>query len=137
MSVEDTLETIKKQLEDHEKRLRKLEVQPKVKEGTQGKKLSVKEFILLKKPKGGVQKTLTIGYYLEKFDNCSPFNVKDLEGSFRLAKEPPPDNINIAVNHNIEQGYMMEAKEKKDAKLTWELTNMGEQLVESGFSKKK
>lgn len=136
MSVEDMLGAIKKQLENHEKRISRLEAQPQEKEETIKKKLSVKEFILSKKPKNRVQKTLVIGYYLEKYESCSPFNVKELEAGFRSAKEPVPDNINRAVIGNIAQGYLMEAKEKKDGKMAWELTNLGEQYIEGGLAKK-
>ena len=136
MTVEDTLEAIKKQLENHEKRICSLEAQPPKKEISTGKKLSVKEFIISKKPKTDVDKTLVIGYYLEINDDCSPFNAKDVEGGFRNAKETPPKNINDAINKNIRKGFMMEAKEKKDGKMAWELTNLGEECVESGFEKK-
>lgn len=136
MSVEDTIEAIKKQLENHEKRITNLEAQPQIKTPST-KKLSIKEFILSKKPETDLDKALVIGYYLEKNDDCSPFNVKDIENGFRNAKETPPKNINDAINKNIGKGFMMEAKGKKDSKMAWELTNLGEQCVESGFEKKK
>ncbi len=136
MSVEDVLEAIKKQLQDHEKRICLLEAQPQNKEVSTGKKLSVKEFLITKKPKTAVDKTLVIGYYLEKNDGCSPFNAKDMENGFRNAKETVPKNINDAINKNIRKGFMMEGAEKKDSTKAWELTNLGEQCVESGFEKR-
>jgi len=137
MSVEETLEGIKKQLEDHEKRISKLEAQPEIKEEPVKKKLSIKEFILSKKPKNEVQKVLVIGYYLEKYEGASSFNIKDLEDGFRSAKEPVPKNINLAVIGNISKGHIMEDKERKDKIKAWVLTNLGEQCIESGFEKKK
>lgn len=137
MSVEDMLEAIKKQLENHENRICFLEAQPQNKEVSTGKKLSVKEFLISKKPKTDIDKTLIIGYYLENSDNCLPFNAKDIENGFRNAKETSPKNVNDVINKNIRKGFMMEAKEKKDGKMAWELTNLGEQCVVSGFDKKK
>lgn len=135
MTVEDTLEAIKKQLENHEKRIAKLETQPQIKEEPVTKKLSIKEFILSKKPKNGVQKVLVIGYYLEKHEGVAPFNVKDLENGFRSAKEPVPKNINLAVIGNVSKGHMMEDKERKDKIKAWYLTNSGEEYVDNDLKK--
>jgi len=135
MSVEDMLEAIKKQLEDHEKRITELEVQPQTKEEPSTKKLSIKEFILSKKPKNEVQKVLVIGYFLENYEGCTSFNVKDLEDGFRSAKEPVPKNINLAVIGNVSKGHMMEDKTRKDKIKAWVLTNLGEQYVDSDFQK--
>lgn len=135
MSVEDTLESIKKQLENHEKRIAKLETQPQIKEEPVTKKLSIKEFILSKKPRNEVQKVLVIGYFLENYEGYTSFNVKDLEDSFRSAKEPVPKNINLAVIGNVSKGHMMEDKTRKDKIKAWVLTNLGEQYVNSDFQK--
>ena len=80
------------------------------------KKLSVKEFILTKKPSGDVQKTLAIAYYLENNEEMQSFNVEDLAHYFQLAKEPTPQNLNDKINMNIKKGHVMEAKEKKENK---------------------
>lgn len=135
MSVENMVEAIKKQLENHEKRIAKLETQPQIKEEPVTKKLSIKEFILSKKPKNEVQKVLVIGYFLENYEGYTSFNVKDLEDSFRSAKEPVPKNINLAVIGNVSKGHMMEDKTRKDKIKAWVLTNLGEQYVKSDFQK--
>lgn len=135
MSVDDMLEAIKKQLENHEKRISKLEAQPKTKEEPMTKKLSIKEFILSIKPKNEVQKTLVIGYYLEKHQGFSSFNSKDLEEGFRFAKEPVPKNINLAVIGNVSKGHMMEDKERKEKMKAWCLTNTGEEYVNNELKK--
>ncbi|MCP8304915.1 MAG: hypothetical protein H3Z50_05565 [archaeon] len=128
-------EEIKKILDDHEQRIKALEVLLSDKETLKlkKKKLSLKEFILLKKPKDYVQKTLAIGYYLEKYDGFTSFNVKNLEKGFRDAKEIVPKNINDKVIKNIAKGHMMETKEKNDKLKTWNLTSSGERFVENGF----
>jgi len=135
MSGEDINEIIRI-LEEHERRISALEgMREKLK--SVGKKLSTKEFILTKKPIDDVQKTLVIGYYLEHFEGADRFNVKDLAEGFRLAREPIPTNVNDKVNSNIEKGYMMAVREKKDKLKAWVLTNSGEEYVERDFEKKK
>ena len=129
-------EETKRILEDHEKRIKTLEGQPKfdVAVGAE-KQISVKELLLSKKPTDDNQKTLVIGYYLERYRGIEAFNIKDLEDALREAREKVPDNINDKVNKNIRSGYMMETKEKKDKLKAWNLTSMGERFVENDFKK--
>lgn len=131
MSGEDISEVVKI-LEDHERRITALEGMP-VKLGSEDKKLSIKEFLLMKKPKGFAKTVLAVGYYLEKYEGFASFNIRDLEDRFRASKEPLPKNINDSVNGNISQGYIMEAKGKKDNITAWVLTKTGEEYVEGGF----
>ena len=128
---------IKKILYDHERRIQKLEKLLEQKPVQTKKQTSIKEFILAKKPKDDVEKTLTIGYYLENFRSMSSFNVKDLEDGFREAKEKIPVNINDKVAKNIQKGYMMDVKKKKDKLKAWTLTSTGERFVENGLKKEK
>jgi hypothetical protein len=137
MSVEEMLEVIKKQLLDHESRISKLEAQPKIDKDIGKKKLSIKEFILSKKPKNDIQKTLVVGFYLEKYEGLDCFNRRDLENGFRSAKETIPSNIGVDVNENIRKGYFAEAREKKDKLKAWYVTNRGEECVEMGLSEEK
>lgn len=131
----DDIEKIKETLKEHEARLAKLEGLFSSKPETIKKQISVKEFLLSKKPKGDVQKTLVIGYFLEKYRGAESFNVKDIETAFRESKEKVPTNINDKINKNIQAGYMTEAKEKKDNKSAWYLTNSGEGFVENDLKK--
>jgi hypothetical protein len=137
MSVEEMLEAIKKQLLDHESRISNLEAQPKIDKDIGRKKLSIKEFILSKKPKGDIQKTLVIGFYLEKYEGLDCFNREDLENAFRSAMETVPTNVGVDANENIKKGYFAEAREKKDKLKAWYLTNSGEECVEMGLSGKE
>jgi len=135
MSVEDMLSDIKSQLEDHEKRIAYLEKRPDDKGETTTKKLSIREIFISKKPKTDVDKTLLVGYYLEIFQDYTSFNSSDIEVGFRSIKEPPPVNINDAVNKNIRKGFIMSAEEKKDNKQAWVLTNLGIQYVDNDLKK--
>ena len=97
------------------------------------KKMSVKEFLLTKNIDNDVKRTLTIAYFMEKFDNAESFNVEDLKKYFQLAKHQLPPNPNDKVNQGIGSGFLMEATEKKDSKKAWTLTATGEKFVENNF----
>src|SRR4051812_2520834 len=90
------------------------------------KEVSAREFLLTASPKSDTQKVLLLGYFLEHIEGAHSFNVWDLEGAFRAAKEKLPSNMNDAVNKNIVRGFLMEAEEKKDAKKAWYFTASGE-----------
>ena len=94
------------------------------------KSLSMKEFMLSKKPKDDSQKILVIAYFLETYEGLSSFNVRDLISGFERAKEKMPANINDRVSKIIgNTGYIMEVKQKKDKLKAWLLTNSGEHFV--------
>jgi hypothetical protein len=97
------------------------------------KKLSIKEFILSKSPSNDVQKTLAIACYLEKYEGFVSFNIEDLGRGFQLAKEATPVNINDKINMNIKKGHITEAKEKKENKKAWIVTNSGEKFLDCNF----
>lgn len=137
MPNDEILDAIKKQLEDHESRLSNLEALVQAKPEPLQKKISIKEFLLTKKPSSYAKKVLAIGYYLENYGGFTCFNIRDLEAGFRSAKESLPKNMNDTVNLNISQGYIMEAKEEKDNITAWVLTKTGEDYVESAFQQKK
>lgn len=101
------------------------------------KKISIKEFLIQAGPTNGVQTTLAIAYYLEKYDGVSPINAADIERGFRAAKEPVPSNINDKTNMCVKNGHLMEAEDKKDSMKAWVVTRSGEQVVEKGFTKEK
>jgi len=136
MANEEVLQ-IKKQLEDHEKRLSELETLLQAKPEVGRKEVAIKELILAKKPKNDVQKALAIGYYLEKYQGLSCFNVRDLEDGFRGAKEKVPQNVSDKVQINVRKGHMMETKGKKNDLKAYVLTNSGEKFVENDFKKEK
>jgi hypothetical protein len=133
----EEIEGMKKELEDHKKRIAKLENLLVSRPATVEKKLSIKEFVLSRNPTNDIQKTLAIGYYLEKYEGLPSFNVKDLEKGFHDAKESAPENVNYKVIVNIQKGYLMESKEKRDNLKSWNLTNSGEKFVENNFRKEK
>ncbi|WKZ26097.1 MAG: hypothetical protein QY322_02180 [bacterium] len=94
------------------------------------KELSLKEFLLEKRPKNDVQKTFYIGVYLEKYKGIGSFTMDDIKKAFKVAKEPSPLNINDKINKNISKGRFMES-DTRDGKKTWMLTSTGEQAANS------
>jgi len=135
--MEDELIAIRKKLDEHEKRLAALEGLAKEEPKLGAKQLSVKEFILQKRPPNDVEKTLVVAYYLEHQRGVSPFNLNDLKTFFKKAKELMPENLNDKLNQNIAKGYMEEAEEKKDGKKAWSLTDTGVRHVENDLGKEE
>lgn len=130
----DTLEMLR----NHEARISALE--KKFESGDAAslpvsKKQSAKEFLISKGVSVETQKVLALGYFLERTEKLSSFNVPDLEAVFRAAREKLPKNMNDAVNKNVARGFLMEAAEKKDAKKAWQLTATGERFVEQTMGK--
>ncbi len=99
------------------------------------KKISIREFILQKKPKSDVEKALVVGYYLENFEGVECFNVRDIEDGLRRAKEKFRKNVNDLIYQNIKKGFMMECEEKKDGLKAFTLTNSGEEFVKNELGK--
>ena len=135
--MEEEISELKRKLEEHEKRISALEgfwsqAKPKPSE----KKISIKEFILQKKPKNDTQKALAIGYYLENFERFTSFNTRDVEKGFRDAREKVPPNVSDKIQMNISKDHMMDAGEEKDDLKAYVLTNSGERFVENNFTEK-
>lgn len=99
------------------------------------KQVSAKEFLLSKEVSSVVEKTLTLGYYLEHFAKTSPFNISDMTNAFQMAREKLPANLSDMINKNVVKGHFMEVGERKDTRKTWILTATGERFVENNFQK--
>ncbi len=128
---------IQKKLREHEERKSRLEKVFQEEAEKIRTKPSIREFVLSKKPKDEVQMILAIGYYLEEYDGLASFNVRDLEDGFRRAREKVPDNINYKVIRNVQKNHMMEAKDKKNNRKAWYLTNQGRDYVENNSKGEK
>jgi len=139
MQPEKEIQEIKKRLNELEERLSKLEGSNKTESKVVMKRVSITEFMRSQKPHDDVQKTLAVGYYLEKYEGLTSFNARDLESAFQRLKVPKSQTINFNYKaiRNIQQGYMDEANEKKDKQKAWSLTKPGEEYVERSFQKEK
>ena len=103
--------------------------------GSAKKKLSVKEFLLENPPTTDIQRTLAIGYFLEKYAGLTSFTKADLEKGYSDAREPLPSNIGVNIRHCIKQGHMMEVEEEKNNKTAYVVTRSGEQFALAGYQK--
>jgi hypothetical protein len=140
--MEKILEQLMKSVDELQSRMARLEAtihsgQGKWSKEQQKKKLSVKEFLRSQRPQTDVHKVLAIGYYLEKCEEMSLFNVNDIKNGLRAGKESIPSNTQAFINQNIKNGHIMECPEKKDKKKAYVLTNSGEEFVENGFNRKE
>ena len=127
-------------LHDYERRIKLLE-QRLDGENKTGEKVSptvpkapsLSRFANEKNPADDVQRSLVIGYYLEKHANHAAFNAKDLEKGFVDAKEKVPGNVEDKILKNVWKGHMMQAQEDKDGLKAYALTASGKKFVEAGF----
>jgi len=127
----DKITKIVEKLENHEKRIQELENLLSNKNYQPKTQLEFSSFYYTKDPKTDIQKILIICYFLENTSGMSSFNAKDIEQGFREVKEIVPNNINYNVIKNIEKGFLMETKEKKDKLKAWNITRKGEIYVEN------
>jgi predicted transcriptional regulator len=133
MTESEAINKLKTKIEEHEKRISKLEMMlPDAKLEASKMKTSIKEFILKKNPINDTQKALAIGYYLEKYEAFISFNSKDLEKGFRDSREKIPPNVSDKIQLNTKNGHIMEYGEKDGLK-AYVLTNSGERFLENGF----
>ncbi len=94
------------------------------------KNISIREFLDQLKLKTQTDMVVCIGFYLEKYEGMSSFNMKDLLNGLQFAKEKSPANVNSLINSNISRSFMMESKDKDGKLKRFELTNTGIKFVE-------
>jgi len=94
---------------------------------------SIRQFMVEKSPTDDVQRSLVIGYYLEKQAGLASFNAKDIEKGFVDAREKVPGNVADKILKNVWKGHMMQVKDDKDSLKAYVLTNAGTKFVESGI----
>ena len=135
--IEKELKNIKEMIISNTKRIEALESASREPQSTENKKgLSIKEFYLSKSPKSELEKTITVGYYLEKHNGISPFSTKDLTEGFKMAREPSPSHISDKVYKCVGKGWMMELETNTKGKhKAYSLTNSGEKTVKNNFDR--
>ena len=143
MSTQDALSRIETMLQEHERRIKALEQklgaaetvvqQPASVPPPAPKVQSVRQFVMEKSPTDDVQRSLVIGYYLEKQSGLVSFNAKDIEKGFVDAREKVPGNVADKILKNVWKGHMMQVKDDKDGLKAYVLTNTGTKFVESGI----
>lgn len=134
-------------LQEHERRIKSLEQKAGVGESVvqqlppqpvqpapvAPKVHSIRQFMVEKSPTDDVQRSLVIGYYLEKQSGLASFNAKDIEKGFLDSREKVPGNVADKILKNVWKGHMMQVKDDKDSLKAYVLTNAGTKFVESGI----
>jgi hypothetical protein len=140
MSNQDALSRMEAMLQEHERRIKALEqklgaaevpVQQVVPPAP--KAPSVRQFMIEKGPTDDVQRSLVIGYFLEKQSGMVSFNAKDIEKGFVDAREKVPGNVADKILKNVWKGHMMQVSDDKDGLKAYVLTNTGTKFVEGGI----
>ncbi|MBI2657145.1 hypothetical protein HYX08_00450 [Candidatus Woesearchaeota archaeon] len=130
-------EEIKNTIDNHEERLKKIEAI--LFEGGQSsnqktiRNISISEFVIQKKPKDDIQRTVLFAYFIEKHENKDFFNAGEIQECFIKSKSTKPANINDKINQCIKKGWISEHPEKKDGKKAFYITNTGIAVVEKDF----
>ncbi len=147
MSSQDTLSRLEALLQEHERRIKALEQKVGGSEvavtvaaaaapqavAPAPKVQSVRQFMMEKGPTDDVQRSLVIGYYLEKQSGLASFNAKDIEKGFVDAREKVPGNVADKILKNVWKGHMMQVNDEKDGLKAYVLTNTGTKFVEGGI----
>ncbi len=95
-------------------------------------KISIFEFIKQKKLETHVDKVVGMAYYLYKYKNIDPFNVKDIEKMYEEARISLPKNLSdIIAKLAKNKGYFIECNEKKDGLKAWKISASGIEYIES------
>lgn len=107
--------------------VRKYTIHPETKDVT-----SVYEFIKQKKLETHTDKVVGMAYYLYKYKNVDPFNVKDIEKMYEEARISLPQNLSdIIAKLAKNKGYFIETTEKKDGLKAWKISASGIEYIES------
>jgi hypothetical protein len=140
MSNQDALSRMEAMLQEHERRIKTLEQRLGAAEVTvqqpvspAPKAPSIRQFMIEKGPTDDVQRSLVIGYYLEKQSGLVSFNAKDIEKGFVDAREKVPGNVADKILKNVWKGHMMQVSDDKDGLKAYVLTNTGTKFVEGGI----
>jgi hypothetical protein len=90
------------------------------------------EYLKAKKVTHNSDIILNIAYYNEKFNGMTSFSADDIKNQYETARLKPPQNINdFIAKLEKNRGLLIECKEKKDGKKTWQLSSAGLNYVES------
>jgi len=102
------------------------------KEGTLPEQVA--EYLATKKIENNVERTVAMAYY-NYHKTGQTITISELEAAYSNARVKSPKNFSDVLARCIRQGYMVEAKERKDGKKAWQVTPTGEAWVDSGFGR--
>lgn len=94
------------------------------------KKISIIEFLKIKKPKSHIKTVLVFAYFLDVYRKMKIFNSEDISKMYDEARIKKPTNINDTINGNVKQGNIMELKEQKEGLKAFSITRSGIEYVD-------
>lgn len=125
MTDQSRLHELESRVEELENRLDSLEERFSAEPEELKKGLAINEFIVEKDPLSDNDRTLLIGYYLEKYDGISVFTTGEIKEGYQRAKQKIPANVSDTIQQNIKKGFIAEAKDKKENKNAYYVTSTG------------
>lgn len=123
-------EEIKKILDNHEERIKKLEGKKDKQIPLQKREGSLREFIDSYDYNDDLDKTLLIIYYLEEIKGQEKVISKDVTSGFKEMRESVPGNISDKFQQLAKKGYIMPTG-KVEKVNAWKYTNSGKEHIES------
>lgn len=123
------IEEIKRAIEDHEARIRKLEGINPLKQVNKKEK-SLREFVNEHKNESDVDKTILILFFKEKFIGIEGITSRDVTEGFREIREKAPGNIADKFQQLAKRGLITSSKLSKKLN-SWTYTNSGEEYIAS------
>lgn len=136
LSADEVIEELRDRIDVLETRLEELEEQGSsggfVREGTE-----IREFFNETNPSTHVEKSTTIGYFLENARGYESFTANDIEEGYVECKVSLPANmadVLAGAANRTEEDWVMQVGEGDVGRYYWTLTQAGEAAVEDGFN---
>ena len=126
---------INHRIDDLERRVKTLEEKFSVpiNISTIEKQQSPQEFLQEITPDTSAKKTVTLGYYLEKYRTKNSFIIGDIKKLYIEAREPVPTNIAVDISGAIKRAWLMQLPDKEKGKGIYTLTSKGQEAVKNKF----
>jgi len=103
------------------------EVKPKTKAAALPSQVS--EFLAQKNIKTHIDRVVAILDYYRRSGE-EPMTIAELEDAYSSIRMKQPRNFSDLLAQCIRKGHVVEAKNKKDGKKAWQITDTGERYVE-------
>ena len=115
----------KQEFDDLEKRVADLERVKSSSKNAERREMTVREFILDRKPKSGAEKALCLIYFREENEGVTGgITSKDLSSAFKTAREKIPRNVSDVLSQCSKKGWIA-CDSENGKKKSWKLTSTG------------
>ena len=120
----------KQEFDALEKRVAKLENSGSSRQNPRNRQTTIKEFILSKTRKSGVDTAICLLYFIEEFRGHGEEGITsdDIKEAFKEAREKSPKNIPDTLAKCANKGWIFN-DDNENNRYRWKLTNMGAEYV--------